>query len=90
MDHVTNNFVSDSEKQAGCDGDVIRENGIITSAQECDTDLDTEVELTVRSILNSSICFIFITHIAKLIYDGYEFHKFLFNFVCCLSGYLFI
>lgn len=61
MDTETNDFGSDSEKQAGGDADSIQENRIATSAQECDTELDTEVELTVRLILNSSICFISIT-----------------------------
>lgn len=64
MDADINNFGSDSEKQAGGDADAIQENSIVTSAQECDTDMETEVELRVSLTLNFSICFISITHSA--------------------------
>lgn len=73
MDPDTNNFISDSEKKAGCDGEDIQESRIITSAQECDIELDTEVELRVSFSLNSTVCFIFITHITQWIFYTYEF-----------------
>lgn len=64
MNADINNFGSDSEKQAGGDADSIQENSIVTSAQECDTELESEVELRVRLTLNFFICFISITHSA--------------------------
>lgn len=64
MNPQTSNFGSDSEKQAGGDADAIQESRIATSAEECNTELGTKVELTVRLTLNSSICFLSVSYTA--------------------------